>query len=100
MERRDHFKEFRIISTTLEAKQFFKPEEAIETYLKEARKQHFHPPYKYVLIIDIDADALELIEYEEQELDMFPAITISEDNLPAFNNCIKFVEHYAISATI
>ena len=87
-------KKFRISRNTLEAKQFFKSEIAVEEFIRDSKLRHYSPPYKYLLSIDINEQCLNLISYDEQELDRFPAITIHENDLPQFNNCINFVDEY------
>lgn len=81
---------------TLEAKQFFKSEIAVEEFIQNAKAQRFSPPYKYLFIIDINEECLEGIPYDEQELDRFAAITVFEAHLPLFNNCINFIDEYAL----
>ena|ERR1700733_8996551 len=86
--------QFRTGRNTLEVKQFFQTEEAIEDYLKEAKKKKFDPPYKYLLHVTIDEDCLKTISYLDQELDGFLAITIYDIDLLHFNKCVNFVAYY------
>lgn len=86
---------FRTAENTLEAKQFFKSEIAVRKFLESARNQEFFPPYEHLFVVDINEKCLRGIGYDEQELDTFEAITIQEDNLTQFNNCINFVDQYA-----
>jgi hypothetical protein len=87
---------FRTSTNTLEAKQFFKSEIAVQEFIRSSKSQRYSPPYKYLFAIDIDEHCLNQISYDEQELDRFNAITISEEDLPQFNNCINFVEENAV----
>lgn len=87
-------KKFRTSKNTLEAKQFFKSEEAVKEFIKDSKKQNYNPSYKYILLVLVDKQCLENSIYEEQELDRFLAITIHEADLPLFNKCIIFVESY------
>ena len=88
------YKVFKVARNTIEGKQFFKTEAGVNEFVKDAEKQDYFPPYKYILIVQSDLDCLEQIPYDEQELDRFEAITVHEDHLGSFNDCIKFVEHY------
>jgi len=87
----DKDQQFRTGRNTLEVKQFFQTIEAIEDYLKEAKKKRFDPPYKYLLQVSIDEECLKKIAYLDQELDGFMAITIYENDLLHFNKCVNFV---------
>ena len=49
-----------------------------------------------ILEIEILNDCLNSIQVFTTELDRFEAITVSENDLPGFNKCIKFVNHYAV----
>ena len=82
---------FRLGVNTLEAKQFFKSKIGVNEFLSDSRSRGFEPPYTYLLIVDIEETCLENIPYDEQELDRHMAITIQEDDLENFNNCINFV---------
>jgi hypothetical protein len=82
---------FRTTNHTLEAKQFFKSEMAVWEFVMAAIKQSYCPPYEYILTIDIDNQCFEAIGAELQNLDGHDAITIQEENLKRFNNCIIFV---------
>jgi hypothetical protein len=85
---------FRTAKNTLEAKQFFKSETAVETFVRESVKQNYRPAYKHILIVDINEQCLNEIRSEEQMLDGFEALTVAEEELPVFNNCINFTEDY------
>ena len=85
---------FRTAKNTLEAKQFFKSKRAIKPYIAKAIKQKLSPPYKYLLVVDIDEDCLYKLNVDEQELDDFDALTVYKDELPDFNNCINFTEYH------
>jgi len=80
----------------LEAKQFFKSEIAVQEFIRSCKSQRYFPPYKHLFTIDIDEHCLNQIPHDEQELDRFTAITISEVDLPQFNNCINFVEQHVV----
>lgn len=86
---------FRVAKNTLEGKQFFKTEAGVREFITDANRRQYSPPYKYLLIVSVDKACLKSIPYDEQELDLFNAVTVYEEDLPAFNKCIKFVEHYA-----
>jgi hypothetical protein len=90
----DKDQQFRTGINTLEVKQFFQTEEAVEDYLKEVVRKKFDPPYKHLLHITIDDDCLKEIPYLDHELDGFSAITIYEIDLLHFNKCINFVAYY------
>ena len=90
------FKQFRVARNTLEGKQFFKTEAGVKEFILDAKKQSYYPPYSHLLIVEVDSECLSNIQFDEQELDRFDAITIQEINLSAFNNCIKFVQLYDI----
>jgi hypothetical protein len=81
---------FRLGDNTLEAKQFFKSETAVLEYVRATVKRSFKPPYKHILTIEVDNECFAAIAYFEQYLDGFEAITIPEDDLPSFNNCVIF----------
>lgn len=83
---------FRTAKNTLEAKQFFKSEIAVEEFVKDAIKRRYRPPYRHILTIDVDNQCFEYINSEEQNLDGHDAVTIQEDDLPSFNNCVTFIE--------
>jgi hypothetical protein len=91
-----HTGQLNTAKNTLEGKQFFKSDVAVREFISNSRLQRYSPPYKYLLVIDIDEESLESIDYDEQELDRFEAITIFEADLPRFNNCINFIEQDAI----
>jgi len=83
---------FRTATNTLEAKQFFRSIEAINEFVDNARLQKYHPPYKYLLTIKLDKEHFNDISRVEMMLDGFDAVSIHEDYLSAFNNCVIFVE--------
>ncbi len=97
-ERNDYndIKTFRTSKNTLEAKQFFISEIAVNEFIRSSKSQKYSPPYKYLFSLDIDEHCLSLIPYDEQELDRFTAITIFEKDLPQFNKCISFVHENAV----
>jgi hypothetical protein len=97
-ERRDYRKDqlFRTAKNTLEAKQFFKSEISAQEFIKESRIRKFSPPYKYLFHIEIDEECVSKIDYDEQILDGYTAITIQESRLPAFDKCITLVIEHAI----
>jgi|GEM_PF-1602151 hypothetical protein len=84
-------KAFRTTNRTLEAKQFFKSEIAVREFVIAAAKRSFWPPYECILTVDIDNQCFEAVGAEGQNLDGHDAITIQEDYLTSFNNCITFV---------
>ena len=81
---------------TIEGKQFFKSREAVNEFISDSIKQKYNPPYHSIFEIHIDLACLSNIDYDEQELDTFKAITIREANLPSFNKCINFIDVYDI----
>jgi len=48
------------------------------------------------LIANVDKEDFDNIPHTSMELDSYDAISIHEDNLPAFNSCIKFVKQEAL----
>jgi len=91
-EYKDHIvdEKFRLGDNTLEAKQFFKSETAVMEYVRATVRRSFKPPYRHILTIEIGNECLAAVTYFEQYLDGFEAITIPEDDLPCFNNCVTF----------
>lgn len=87
-------KQLRTSRNTIEGKQFFKTREAVNDFVADSRRRTYEPPYEHVFEININILCLELIDYEEQELDTFKAITIKEADLPKFNECINFIDEY------
>jgi hypothetical protein len=87
---------FRTSKNTLEAKQFFKSETGVLEFILESKKAGFLPPYKYLYHIYIDEICLSKINYDEQLLDGYAAITIRESHLQDFNNCVNLVRDYVI----
>ena len=83
---------FRTGRNTLEVKQFFKSLDAINEFVVNARLQQYYPRYEYLLIISVNKVCFNTIPHTNMELDGYDAISIPEDNLPAFNKCIKFVQ--------
>jgi hypothetical protein len=92
----DNQGQLRTGKNTLEAKQFFKSMEAIRQFVRRARQQQYDPPYQYLFTINIDKKDFSNIPHESMPLDDYDAISIREDNLLAFNNCIKFVKQEAL----
>lgn len=81
----------RTAHNTLEGKQFFKSEIAAREFARNADERNYRPPYSFILTIEIDENCLNAIDFDTQILDGYEAVTISEDHLTAFNNCINFV---------
>jgi len=81
---------------TLEAKQFFKSQEAINEFVSNSMLQLYDPPYEYLLIISVDKNSFNKIPHSNMILDGFDAISIHEDYLPRFNKCIIFVEQHSL----
>jgi len=81
---------FRTATNTLEAKQFFKSERAVREFVKIAYTSSFKPPYKFILIIEVDIHWLAAVQFESQNLDGYDAITIQLSDLSSFNNCFTF----------
>jgi hypothetical protein len=82
---------FRTAAHTLEAKQFFTSLRGAQDFMEAAVKRSYRPPYKYILVVDVDNLCIGSIEMESQYLDNHDAITIPGDDLPSFNNCVTFV---------
>lgn len=78
---------------TLEAKQFFKTQVAIEDFTRMAAG--LRPRYVRVVVFELDINCFRH-EIDERLLDGHMAITIPSEHLPDLNNCITFVEEYAI----
>ena|ERR1700722_9750806 len=87
----DHHKVFRTSKNTLEAKQFFKSGRAAKQFVVSAIEQDYDPPYAYLYIVDIDAECFDALVRTEDNLDGYDAVTIENEYLPDFNNCVKFV---------
>ena len=83
--------QFNTAINTLEAKQFFKSRIAVREFVKSAVEQNYYPPYTHLLIITVDDQQLNAIHVDKMDLDGFEAISVPEDQLPVFNNCITFV---------
>jgi hypothetical protein len=88
----DQDRTFRTGLRTLEAKQFFKSRKAVESFVASSITQDYDPPYAYLIIINIDEQLLEVANPDSMQLDGFEAISINEDGLFAFNNCVIFVQ--------
>lgn len=97
-ERNDYetYGQFRTARNTLEGKQFFKSEHAGREFARTAEERNYRPPYSFLFTIDIDEDCLNQFGLQPQILDGFEAITINEDDLPAFNNCVNFIDNNAL----
>ena len=78
--------------TRLKQNNSLKVKRAAEEFVKDAIKRRYRPPYKHILTIDIDNQCFESINSEQQNLDGHDAVTIQEDDLTSFNNCVTFVE--------
>lgn len=89
-------KKFRTAKNTLEAKQFFKSETGVREYKRKADEIIFVPPYRHLLVVELDLRCLSTIPFDEQVIDDYDAITIAEDDLNNFNNCVNFVDRYDI----
>lgn len=90
-ERLDYKKcnQFRTARDTLEAKQFFKSETGVLEFIKDSQTANFSPPYEYLYCIEVYEECMAKIEYDEQILDGYKAVTIQEQYLPDFNKCVK-----------
>lgn len=77
---------------SLEAKQFFKTRVAVNEFVKSAKQMRYHPPYKHLLVLTVDSGCVAAIAVDKMELDGFKAISVPEELLPAFNNCVNFVK--------
>ena len=84
---------FNTSQNTLEAKQFFKSRTAAKQFVERSIIQGYDPPYMHLMIIKIDNKQLYNLNPEEMRLDGFDALSINEDALPYFNNCVIFVKH-------
>jgi hypothetical protein len=96
----DTYDQLRTARNTLEGKQFFKSEIAVLEFASNANFRKYKPPYTFILRIGIDEDCLNAIDIDVQILDGFEAMTISEDDLKAFNNCINFVNQSELRSNI
>ncbi|MBB3969396.1 hypothetical protein [Mucilaginibacter phyllosphaerae] len=83
--------QFRTGENTLEAKQFFKSLEAIREFVENSKLREYDPPYVYLLTINVNKVKFNKTPHTDMPLDGYEAITIHEDNLPIFNNCVNFV---------
>jgi len=89
-------KTFSTAQNTLEAKQFFKSRIAIRAFAASAVEQDYDPPYTSLLVVTIDDNRLSLVSVDIMDLDGFEAISVPEDQLPAFNKCVTFVKEERI----
>jgi len=83
--------QFNTAINTLEAKQFFKSRTAVREFVRNAVEQNYHPPYTHFLILTVDDKRLKKIRIDKMDLDGFEAVSVPEDQLPVFNNCVTFV---------
>jgi hypothetical protein len=83
---------FRTGRNTLEAKQFFKSRVAVTQFVASSVLQAYDPPYKYLLIINIDEGCFNMTDHADMKLDGYDAVNINEDHLLNFNNCVRFVQ--------
>ena len=81
---------FRTARNTLEGKQFFKSERAAREYKRKSVQQRFDPPYRHLVSIWVSADCIRGIDFEEQILDDFEAVTFEEADLPGLSDCANF----------
>jgi hypothetical protein len=82
--------EFRVARNTLEAKQFFKTRIAVKQFVANSVVQQYDPDYTHLIIVGVDDLCFDSAGHT-QKLDGYDAIHIEEEDLRAFNNCIKFV---------
>ena len=75
---------------TLEAKQFFKTRVAVTSFASSAMEQKYDPAYAHLMIVTVDDDSFD-ITIRTRKLDGYDAVHVDEDDLPAFNNCVIFV---------
>jgi hypothetical protein len=52
---------FQTAENTIEGKQFFRSENGVKEFVREARRQNYIPPYTYFLYLTIEADCLETV---------------------------------------
>lgn len=83
---------FNTAQNTLEAKQFFRSRTAIREFVASAIDQSYYPPYTWLFILTIDDKKMSHIHFDTMDLNGFEAVSIPEDQLPAFNNCITLVK--------
>jgi hypothetical protein len=83
---------FHTARNTLEAKQFFKSRTAIREFVVSSMDQKYDPPYTRLLILTLNDSMLSEVSYDEMDLDGFEAISVPEDELPAFNKSVTFVK--------
>jgi len=86
---------FRVGRNTLEAKQFFKTRIAVLQFVANSVVQRYDPIYAFLIIVGIDDTSFDSAE-RTQKLDGYDAVHIEEEDLPAFNNCVKFVRQEAL----
>ena len=87
---------FRTARNTLEGKQFFKSDHAAKEFARIAEKRNYRPPYSFLYTVDLNDDCFNNFGLQSQTLDGFEAVTIKEDDLPAFNNCVNFTNNNAL----
>lgn len=88
----DIHREFRTDINTLEAKQFFRSRTAVTNFVERSVTQNYQPPYMFLYIIDIDEICLDNLEPSYMTLDGYEAVSVDEENLIEFNNCVIFVK--------
>jgi hypothetical protein len=75
---------------TLEAKQFFKTRVAVTSFVSSAAEQRYDPAYTHLMIVTVDDGSFDIIS-RTRKLDGYDAVYVDEGDLPAFNNCVIFV---------
>ena len=83
-------KVFRTGRNTLEAKQFFKRRISVMQFVANSVVQQYDPIYAHLIIVGIDDTCFDSAGHT-QKLDGYDAVHIEEEDLQAFNNCVKFV---------
>ncbi|RYY86833.1 MAG: hypothetical protein EOO15_13430 [Chitinophagaceae bacterium] len=82
--------QFRTARNTLEGKQFFKTEWATREYVRKSVQRRFHPPYRHLVAFFVPLECIKGIEFEDQILDDFEAITFAEADLFKLSDCVNF----------
>ena len=88
-------KSFRISRNTLEAKQFFKRRMSVVQFVANSLIQQYEPAYVYLIKISIDDTCFDTSKHI-RKLDGYDAVHIDEEDLPAFNKCVKFVKQESL----
>ncbi len=75
---------------TLEAKQFFRTRVAVASFVTSAAGLNYDPAYAHLMVVSLNDDNFDITS-RTMKLDGYDAVHVDEDDWPAFNNCVIFV---------